>query len=912
MSEPVARTSEEWFAILRGEVNELGRALGEAIRTLSGDALYAHEEAVRTLTKEARRGASGAHARGAEEHGAGAIEDAGIDRWRTLVSALSLDDAEGLVRAFSVYLHLANTAEERHRMRVNAARDAASRAEAPRRESLLSLVASLKEQGWSYEETVQLLSSLRLHLTFTAHPTETRRWTVRGHLADIAACLDRLQAGDRAARENLHARVALLWGTSELHNMRPSVEDEARGGLVYLPTVLWSVIPRLCAEMEHAVEAHFGRRPALPPPVVFRSWIGGDRDGNPKVLPPVTAWAQGFARGEVLPLYAGELDRLARVLSLSDQRVHLPDALRMEIGDALTGLDVPAALTDEPFRCLCLGMAQKLRAAQGGGPDRPRYQETRDFLADLKTIAGGLRRIGLPSAAATEVRPIELRAQVFGLDLVALDLREESRAHAAAVAELLRVGGVCDDYEALDRAAREALLSRELASARPLAPIGHQPSTRALDVALGALRVWQARGAYVVSMTHAPSDLLEVMVLAREVGLYRPDAALPFDVVPLFETLADLEGAGETVRRLLDNPLFLAHVRGRRGLEVMIGYSDSNKDAGFLAANWALYKAQETITAAAKPFDVRVWFFHGRGTSTARGGGSAGRAIASLPPGTVGSRLRLTEQGEALADRYSQPDLAHRNLEQLLFHLGQAAARDLREEGAALDPVWRDALGEAARASATAYRALFALPGFFEFYEQLTPIREIGVLQIASRPVYRSGRVREITDLRAIPWVMSWTQVRLPLPAFYGVAEGLATIPLALRRQLFRDWPFFASTLDSAATALGKADPEVTRGYLRLCDPALGERFFPLLSAAFDRARAALEETFQSTLLARHPALARQIDLRDPYIDPISQLQIELLARYRATPADGPDRPRLERALMMSLLGIAAGMRNAG
>jgi phosphoenolpyruvate carboxylase len=371
------------------------------------------------------------------------------------------------------------------------------------------------------------------------------------------------------------------------------------------------------------------------------------------------------------------------------------------------------------------------------------------------------------------------------------------------------------------------------------------------------------------------------------------------------------------VERLLANPLFCAHARGRGGLEVMIGYSDSNKDAGFLAANWALYRAQETVTAAARPFGVPIWFFHGRGTSTARGGGSAGRAIASLPPGTVGTRLRLTEQGEALADRYSHPDLAHRNLEQLLFHLGAAAARDAHHGGdpraaSDVDPVWREALEGAARASADAYRALLAMPGFFELYEQLTPIREIGALKIASRPVYRSGRVREISDLRAIPWVMSWTQVRLPLPAFFGVAEGLETIALPLRRRLFRDWPFFASTLDSAATALGKADPEVTRQYLRLVDPPLAERFFPLLSSAFTRARAALEETFEAPLLGRHPLLARQVELRDPYIDPISHVQVELLRRFRTTPPDAPGRARLEQALMMSIVGIAAGLRNAG
>ncbi len=888
MSEPAVRTAEEWFAILRGEVNALGRALGEAIRTLSGEGLYAHEEAIRALTKEARRGGASAAAR---------LND--------LVASLSVADAEGLLRAFSVYLHLANTAEERHRVRVNAARNTASSAEAPRRESILGLVGTLKSEGWSYADLVGLLSSLRLHLTFTAHPTETRRRTVRHHLTEISAALDRESPGE------VRTRVALLWGTSELHSLRPTVEDEVRGGLHYLPIVLWSVLPKLVEGLEEAVEVHYGQRPALPAPVVFRSWIGGDRDGNPNVLPAVTRWAQDFARREVVRLYADELDTLGRDLSVSDQRVRLPETLRLEIEDLLMGIAIPEAFRSEPFRCLCVGVREKLRGLSETSSG-PTYGDARELLADLKTISGGLRKVGLSGAAALGVRPLQLRAEVFGLDLVALDLREESRAHATAVAELLRVGGVCADYEALDRDAREALLLRELASARPLAPVGHQPAAKALDVALGALNAWRARGAYVISMTHAPSDLLEVMVLAREVGLYRPGAALPFDLVPLFETLADLDGAGAVVERLLGNPLFVAHVRARGGLEVMIGYSDSNKDAGFLAANWALYQAQETITAAAKPFGVAVWFFHGRGTSTARGGGSAGRAIASLPPGTVGARMRLTEQGEALADRYSHADLAHRNLEQLLFHLGHAAARDTRGGGAALDPLWRESLSRAAQASSAAYRALLGTPGFFEFYEQLTPIREIGTLEIASRPVYRSGRVRDITDLRAIPWVMSWSQVRLPLPAFFGVGEGLETIPLPLRRQLFRQWPFFASTLDSAATAVGKGDPEVTRQYLRLVDPALAERFFPTLTESFAHARAMLEETFEAPLLARHPVLARQIELRDPYVDPISRLQVELLHRYRTTPPEAPERTRLARTLMTSILGIAAGLRNAG
>ncbi|PZN07420.1 MAG: phosphoenolpyruvate carboxylase, partial [Bacillota bacterium] len=505
------------------------------------------------------------------------------------------------------------------------------------------------------------------------------------------------------------------------------------------------------------------------------------------------------------------------------------------------------------------------------------------------------------------------RAEAFGWAMAALDLREHAGAHAEAVAELLRAGGVAVDYLALPPDRREELLTRELATARPLAPTGYRPATRALQVALGALRAWRYRGGYVISGCRAPSDVLEVFLLARETGHYRPGRALPFDVVPLFETLADLEASPETVRRLLRNPVFRAHARARGGFEVMIGYSDSNKDAGYLAANWALYKAQEGIARVARQEGVPVSFFHGRGTSTARGGGgTAGRAIASLPPGTVGLRLRLTEQGEALADRYAHPELALRNLEQLVYHFVLAAARDLRGEGHAVPGEWREALEAAAARSAEAYRALLAEPGFFEFFEHFTPIREIAALKIASRPVSRTGRVREVGDLRAIPWVMAWTQVRLLLPGWYGLAEGLAAIPRPLRQAMYRGWPFFASVLDGAAIALAKADLSVAREYLRLVPPELARRFFPRLEQGFRAAWSLLEETFDAPLLHNHPVLARQTALRNPYVDPISHIQVELLDRYRSVPASDPSRPELERALLLSILGIAAGLRNAG
>lgn len=882
------------YEFLRREVDLLGRALGRAIRDLSGERLYALEEEVRGLSKHLRQQPQDAAAR---------------QQLLALVQATTLQEAEGLLRAFSTYFHLVNLAEERNRVRVNRQRERASTAQAPRSDSFLGLVGQLKQQGLSYEQAVERLASLRLHLTFTAHPTETRRRTLRLHLGEVTRLLSAMEAGqtDEAA---LEARVTLLWSTLELRKARPTVQAEVQGGLYYLPHTIWQTIPRLVEGLERAVEAHYGRRPDLPPPLVFRSWIGGDRDGNPNVTPDTTAWAQQYARETALEHYLEEVERLIRDLSIGDERLAIPREIRQGIEEGRK-LGLPDRFADEPYRQYFGYLRHKLRAVQTGASSGA-YASSSEWLGDLRGAEKALQQFSLGGVAHSTVRPLRLRAQAFGLDLVSLDLREESRQHTEAVAELLRVAGVHDHYAELNPQQREELLAAELRTARPLAPVGYRPQSRALGVALGSLAEWKARGAYVVSMTHHASDLLEVFVLAREQGLYRPGRALPFDVVPLFETLGDLQRAPQVVHQLLSNPLFVAHVRGRGGFEVMIGYSDSNKDAGFLAANWALYQAQEEITHTAEPFAVKVWFFHGRGTSTARGGGSAGRAIGSLPPGTVGSRIRLTEQGEALADRYSQSELAYRNLEQLLYHLGLAAQRDQAPQAAQLPPEWCQALDQASRASTEAYRALLAQPRFFEFYESLTPIREIAALNIASRPVYRSGRVRQVTDLRAIPWVMSWTQVRLLLPGWYGLGVGLAQIPAELRRRMYREWPFFSSTLEAAAQALSMADLGIAREYLRLVPPDLAQAFFPQIEAALLETVALLEDTFQAPLLHNRPVLARQTELRNPYVDPISHVQVELLARYRSTPSELPDRPALERALMLSLLGVAAGLRNAG
>jgi len=904
------------FEQLKREVDLLGRALGKAIRTLSGERMLELEEQVRELTIALRQ----------------SYTEATHKQLQAIIRGLSLSEAENMIRAFSTYFHLVNLAEERHRVRVNRERDKKSTPSFPRGESFLALVGQLKDLGLTYEQVVDLLSRLRLHLTFTAHPTETRRRTQRYHISEIEKLLEKGQGASlktpvsrstlveiypsahypsSQSIESLEARVALLWATSELRKSRPSVEDEVKGGLFYTTETLWQTVPRLVDGLEKAVEAHYGKLPDLSPPLVFRSWIGGDRDGNPNVLPDVTDWAQSYARETAIRKFVEDVDGLIRDLSLSDDRIAITRELRLALEDHVKRFRLTERFHGQPYRQFGMGLRYKLRSSLGEQPG-PGYTVTSELIEDLRIAEVSLNQFGLGQIARASLRPLRLRAEAFGLELVSLDLREESRALTQAVAELLKSAGVHENYGALEPLQREALLTQELATARPLVWVGYRPQTKTLQTALEALRKWRSRGAHVVSMTHYPSDLLEVMLLAREVGLYRPGRSLPFDLVPLFETLSDLQNAPGVVARLLDNPVFRAHVHGRGGLEVMIGYSDSNKDAGFLAANWALYQAQESITATAKDRGVEVYYFHGRGTSTARGGGTAGRAMASLPPGTVGSRMRLTEQGEALADRYAHPDLAYRNLEQMLYHMALASARDLYGQAIPVGAAWREAVQRAAQRSTEVYRELLLRPGFFEFYEQLTPIREIGTLNIASRPVYRSGRVREIKDLRAIPWVMSWTQVRLLVPGWYGLAEGLEEIPLALRREMFEQWPFFATALDSAAVALAKADLGIAREYLRLVSPDLAERFFPSIAGAFEKTKAILQETFQNSLLFRHPVLARQTELRNPYVDPISQVQVELLERYRRTPPEAPDRTGLERALMLCVLGIAAGLRNAG
>jgi phosphoenolpyruvate carboxylase len=526
----------------------------------------------------------------------------------------------------------------------------------------------------------------------------------------------------------------------------------------------------------------------------------------------------------------------------------------------------------------------------------------------LQRVCTTLVKAGQPRSAEAFAKPALERARIFGRHLVSLDIREFSGNIERAVADLLRLGGAHEDYLSMLEPARLDLLERELATRRPLMPIGEErPEMLAwvlepLEAARDARRELghEAFGRYVISHAESASDVLEVLLLAREAGLS------PIDVSPLFETLEDLENAPRIMTALLDSAAYQASLNGR-SQEVMIGYSDSNKEAGFVAANWALYTAQERLAALLRERRVQYRFFHGRGTSIGRGGGPAARGILAQPPGTIGCGLRLTEQGEALADRYATPELARRNLEQVLYALLLAAASETNE----VPERYRKAMDAAAAASRREYERLVRDPGFVRFFEGATPINELGQLKVASRPVRRPGPAT-LENLRAIPWVLSWQQVRANVPGWYGLAKGLAAIEkqeAGLTHEMYESWPFFRTLVDNAETSLARADMGLFTRYAALsAETKLSTR----IRREFAAALRVVGRATGSRPLAAYPVLRRSIELRNPYVDPIHAVQAELLKRYRSRPEGHPDRVAIERALLLSIQGIAAGMRNTG
>jgi len=901
---------------LSATIHLLGETLGAVVREQESPALFETEERIRALAK-ARRGGEAAAAAGLAAE----------------VAALPVDAARVIAAAFAVYFDLVNLAEEAHRILELRRRERAQHP-VPIAESLADAVARLKAQGVTAERMRALLDSLRIELVLTAHPTEAKRRTILSKLQRIGEMLRRLQSAELLARERqaeidaLLAEVTALWLTDRARTARPGVTDEVRTGLYFVDTIFWDALPRLEADLEAALRPHYPDVVARSGWLTLASWIGGDRDGNPSVVTSVTAETLRLHRGLAVERHRQSLLALARRLSLSGRRCPVPPALQVWL-DARRPLPARVAFLEqryanEPYRLALALLAADLEAASQDpmtsrlldeAPHQARAS-AEEIVRVLDLVAGTLP----PALARDGVRTLRAQLAIFGLQATRLDIREDAERLTSALAAILAGLGIEPAYERLDAAARGALLVRLLAGERPK-PAEVTGAAASRPEAEEAWRLFRliARthavygaaplGVFVISMTRDAADLLGVLLLSRWAG-----CAPGLGIVPLFETVADLEAGPRVLAELFATAVYRAHLDACAGEQmVMIGYSDSNKDAGYLASSWALYEAQDAISSICAQHGVTLTLFHGRGGTVARGGGPAGRAIRAQPPGTIRGRFRLTEQGETIASRYATPELAERHLHQIASAVLLASAT---EPETTLAPPWREAMQTMALTAREAYRQLVAgTPGFFEFWRGATPIDEISRLRLGSRPAARRTGALTLGDVRAIPWVFSWMQSRFNLPGWYGLGTALARSDTAALAEMYASWPFFRALLDNAEMSLLKADMDIAALYAGLVpDHALARRLFAMIRDEHGRTRdAVLAVTRHTALMDGDVVIQRSVQLRNPYVDPLNYLQVEMLRRVRAlADQESPEAQACREVIVLTINGVAAGLRNTG
>ncbi len=915
---PADERDEE--APLRDDIRLLGRILGEVIQGQAGPHVFELVESTRREAIAARRAGTG------EEQLAARL-DALVER-----------DALHAIRASILFQLLANIAEDVHHGRRR--RHHRLVGSPPQAGTLRFAMDRLRRHGVDAARVSAVLAGALVSPVITAHPTEVRRKTVLDAQRQIVRLLARpdrmlLAPEERAEWERcLRREILLLWQTAMLRLSRLRLPDEINEALGYYHLSLLDEVPAVHRVLLDELARHWPDATPPPRPVLrMGSWIGGDRDGNPFVTADVVRHAVDRQTTTALAHHLRELERLADELSMSTRLVTpSPELLAL----AAAADDPSPFRQDEPYRQALRGMHARLSATAarlvGHAPGRAPhavlmpYERPEALAADLAVVDGSLRGHGAGLIADDRLAALRRAVAVFGFHLCSLDLRQNADVHEVVVAELLAHAGVTDDYLGLAEEARVDLLRRELATARPL--VG--PHVELSEQTAGELailrttaelveRVGQAAVPnYVISKCDAVSDVLEVAILLREVGLLRPSAPVPLgmQIVPLFETIDDLRHAGATLERLLAVEPWRRWVMARDGAqEVMLGYSDSNKDGGYLTANWALYRAELDLVAVARAHGVRLRLFHGRGGTVGRGGGPSYEAILAQAPGSVAGALRITEQGEIVAAKYAEPELARRNLEALVAATVEASCLDVEGLGddAAEAYALMDELSGRAR---DAYRALvYETPRFVEWFRAATPVIEIAELNIGSRPASRKASNR-IEDLRAIPWVFSWSQCRIMLPGWYGVGSAFAAWVdgdehrLARLRALYDRWPFFQSVLSNMGMVLAKTDLGIAARYAALVpDQDLGRSVFARIAAEHAcTVRMLLAITQKPALLADNPQLARSIHHRFPYLDPLNHLQVTLLRRWR-----GGDRSALvQRGIQLTLNGLATGLRNSG
>lgn len=887
-------------AALRDDVRNLGALVGAMLAEQRGTAFLETVESVRTAAISRRE--------------QGLPPGVLTERLAGLPPRL----AESMTRAFSTYFQTVNVAERVHRIRRRRAYQRV--AEQPQPDGLHDVIARIRASGVGDARLLAAVADMRVEPVFTAHPTEAVRRSLLEKEQVIVRCLvadldGELTPGERAAaRAQIRTALTIGWQTAEASALRPSVQDEAEHVGFYLADVLYRVLPLFFEALEDALG---GSMPSHVPPKIltFGTWVGGDMDGNPNVDATTIAATMCMLRSLVLERYIAEVGKLARLLSQSRPLVDVDEAIHARIAEH--ACHVPKAASairprhaDMPYRVLLTLMRARLIATLKNAPGA--YQGADTFRDDLQLILRSLIAHDGIHAGAFAVRRLLWRVHGFGFHLARLDVRQDARVHAQAVSDAL-----LDPQWAQRTDIEQAEFLKSQAAGDSLLPSARDEENQRLDAVFATLadrRVRQgadALGLYVISMAHGVGDVLAVLALARRGGLVE-DGAVPLDIAPLLETIADLRSGAGLLRDLAGNEVYRAHLARRGNVQTfMLGYSDSAKDGGILAARWALERAQAELLDVAFAHGVRLDFFHGRGGSVSRGGGKASRAVRAAPRGSVRGHLRLTEQGEVIHRNYGIRALALRNLEQLSAAVIEASLDETPVDGREL--LWRDQMDEMAAVSEIAYRALLDDEGFIAYFRAATPIDVIERMTLSSRPSRRGGH-GGIEALRAIPWVFAWTQSRAGMTAWYGLGSAFDAMARvageAALVEMARDMPFLRTLLDDVEMVLAKCDMNIAEQFSRLAGPELHGHFFPRLNAEFEATRRwVLKVKGCARLLDGEPRLARSIQLRNPYIDPMSLIQLDLLGRWRA---DGRQDERLMAALVATVNGIAQGLQNTG
>lgn len=915
--------------LLRRDVRFLGNILGEVLVHQGGNELLNVVEKIRELSKSLR-----------------VVHLPEIyDEFKQIVNTLNPEKRHQVIRAFAIYFQLVNIAEQIHRIRRK--RDyERSAGETVQPGSIESVIQEFQERQVEEEEIQDILNGISLELVMTAHPTEAMRRAILDINKRIANDVMELDNPTLTYREREQLRAKLLneiitlWQTDELRDRKPTVLDEVRNGLYYINETLFDVLPAVYQELERCLDKYYPSRAWHAPTYLrFGSWIGGDRDGNPSVTSSVTWETLTMHRSMVIRKYVERCKQLFRTLTFSTTIIKVSDEFQASLDrdkELVNLKNVPEWLNQrEPYRIKLTFMVEKLNNVLDDSTKgtSQRYNSVSEFIDDLNVIDRSLRSHFADYTADTHVKKLIRQAELFGFHMSTLDVRQHSQEHEKAMTEILAKMHIVDNYGDLSEDEKITLMERLLNDPRPLTSpyIQYSESTKeCLNVYRIIFEAQQEFGvncitSYLISMTNGASDILEVMLFAKEVGLFykKQDGTVSctLQAVPLFETIDDLHVAPDVMKLLFNMPIYRQAVESMNNLqEIMLGYSDSNKDGGVVTANWELRVALKDLTAAASAFGVKLKFFHGRGGALGRGGMPLNRSILAQPPHTIGGGIKITEQGEVLSSRYATHGIAYRSLEQATSALLQASMLARSPQVDPLEEQWEESIRGISETALEKYQDLvFRDPDFLTFFKESTPLPEVGELNIGSRPSKRKNSDK-FEDLRAIPWVFAWTQSRYLFPAWYAAGTALQQFynnepeKMEELRHMYENFSFFRSLIDNLQMALAKADLGIAKEYSGMIkDETIRERIFSCIEKEYHlTSTLILEITKQKEILDNVPVIQESIRLRNPYVDPLSYMQVDLLSELRALREQGKDDPELLREVLLTINGIASGLRNTG